>query len=372
MKNYYKFCLVFLALGIFNSCGKKDTFQLDGSVSGLGDRTELYLVKVLGNDVSVLDSVCLNKDGAFSFSTQADSTPGFYQLRLGNEAINFTAKIGSHIRVKIDDFPGKYSFVESSGKENEDISKIAELKNQTDQALDRLYDAFLKKQLDENQYQDSITTVIEGFKSILRNDYIFQDPKSPASYFALFQQKDGLLYFNVYDSDDAKAFAAVATAFDVYYPSSPYTKGVKDLSLLGLAAIRRDRNVKNISSEKEVVIPEISLIDEKGEIHSISQVIENNSKVLVTFTSYQAEWSPKLVKDERAIYQRYKDSGFEIYEISVDKDLYFWQNAVRTLPWITVNDRDGRATMLFNVTTIPSFYVVQNGEVKHLHELVAL
>ena len=43
---------------------------------------------------------------------------------------------------------------------------------------------------------------------------------SAAAYFALFQQIDGLLFFDLYDKNDSKAYGAVATSFDHYYPES--------------------------------------------------------------------------------------------------------------------------------------------------------
>ena len=138
--------------------------------------------------------------------------------------------------------------------------------------------------------------------------------------------------------------------------------------------MRRDRVAKNITTRKIEVkdIPETILIDRKGNEQPLSKVVETNDRVLIVFTSYQAEWSPSLVKEQRALYQRHCNNGFQIYEISVDKDLYFWQNATRTLPWITVNDSEGKAALSFNVRSLPTFFLIQDGELKRLQRLESL
>lgn len=375
MKQLCLICLAFICLFFLDSCGNKNTFRVEGSIAGYEDTVQVYLTKIIGCDLSVLDSVNPDRKGRFSFVAQADSTPSFYQIKLRKQHINFAAKIGSEINIQV----GRNSFSDyviedNQGPDNNNIRKIALLKEQTDNRLDHLYRSYQENKLDASQYQDTIAKVIDEFKTTLRNDFIFQDPKSPASYFALFQQKDGLLYFNVYDPMDAKAFAAVATAYDTYYPTSSYTKSVRDLSLLGIAAMRRDRVAKDITTRKIEVkdIPETILIDHKGNEQPLSKVVETNDRVLIVFTSYQAEWSPSLVKEQRALYQRHCNNGFQIYEISVDKDLYFWQNATRTLPWITVNDSEGKAALSFNVRSLPTFFLIQDGEFKRLQRLESL
>lgn len=375
MKQLCQICLAFICLFSLNSCGNKDTFRIEGSIAGYEDTAQVYLTKIVGSDLSVLDSASPDRSGHFSFVAQADSMPSFYQLKFKRQQINFVAQSGSRISIQTDrNSFSSYTIEDNLGAENDNIRKIAILKGQTDSRLDGLYRSFQANKLNAAQYQDTIAKVIDEFKTTLRNDFIFQDPKSPASYFALFQQKDGLLYFNVYDPIDAKAFAAVATAYDTYYPTSPYTKSVRDLSLLGIAAMRRDRVAKDISTRKIEVkdIPEITLIDSRGNEQPLSKVVEANSKVLIAFTSHQAEWSPSLVKEQRALYQRHRNNGFQIYEISLDKDLYFWQNATRTLPWITVNDSEGKAALSFNVRSLPTFFLIQNGELKRLQRLQSL
>lgn len=375
IKKYFWLYLAIICLFSLSSCRNKNSFALNGHISNWSDTTQVYILKILGNDLSVLDSVTPDKNGAFSIQIEGDSTLSFYQLRFGKQVIYFAAQIGSEIGIQADskNFGTAYSIEEKGEEHNEDIQKIALLKYQTDQTIDQISRSLQEKRISAVQFQDTVRTVIETFKTTLRNDYIFRDPKSPASFFALFQQKDGLLYFNVYDPTDVKAFAAVATAYETYYPSSPYTKGIRDISLLGLAAIRREKKARDISSKaEERTLPDLTLIDRDGTPRPLSDVVKENSKVLISFTSYEAEWSPELVKDLRSLYKKYHGTGFEIYEVSVDKNTYFWQNATRTLPWITVIDRDGMAPALFNIGSLPSFFIFQDGELKRLHSISKL
>lgn len=68
-------------------------------------------------------------------------------------------------------------------------------------------------------------------------------------------------------------------------------------------------------------------------------------------------------------YEKYKDKGFEIYAISLDKDKESWVQGIEEnhLPWIHVSDLKGRASPICiecNITKVPtSFLLDQDGEI---------
>ena len=73
--------------------------------------------------------------------------------------------------------------------------------------------------------------------------YIYSAPMSTAAYYALFQQIDGLLFFDLYDRDDVKAYGAVATSYDHFYPGSPRSKHLYNLTLQSMKVLRAQRPV---------------------------------------------------------------------------------------------------------------------------------
>ncbi|MBQ9286963.1 MAG: thioredoxin family protein, partial [Bacteroidaceae bacterium] len=61
------------------------------------------------------------------------------------------------------------------------------------------------------------------------------------------------------------------------------------------------------------------------------------------------------------IYDKYKDPGFEIYQISLDTDEHFWKTNADNLPWICVRDANGvysTNVSLYGVTAVPTFFLI--------------
>ena len=77
------------------------------------------------------------------------------------------------------------------------------------------------------------------------------------------------------------------------------------------------------------------------------------------------EESPTLVR----LYNQYKDKGFEILSVSIDKNTTLWKNAIRQdgYTWENVCDLNGYGgptAALYTVTAIPnSFLLDKNGKI---------
>ena len=133
---------------------------------------------------------------------------------------------------------------------------------------------------------------------------------SAAAYFALFQQIDGLLFFDLYDKNDSKAYGAVATSFDHYYPESPRAKHLYNLALQSIKVIRSQRPMDLDKVEKkEVSFLDIELPDVHGENTKLSSVA-TGKVVLINFTAYMSEWSPALNMEFGDLYTRYHDKAW--------------------------------------------------------------
>src|ERR1700744_1208424 len=91
-----------------------------------------------------------------------------------------------------------------------------------------------------------------------------------------------------------------------------------------------------------------------------------------TFVEFWASWcapcreeSPTLVR----LYNQYKDKGFEILSVSIDKNTTLWKNAIRQdgYTWGNVCDLNGYGgptAALYTVTAIPnSFLLDKNGKI---------
>ena len=82
--------------------------------------------------------------------------------------------------------------------------------------------------------------------------------------------------------------------------------------------------------------------------------------VLVDFTIYNAEFSPKHNMDLHEVYKKISRDDLEIYQIAFDSDEHFWKTAANNLPWVTVRDAElgnTRLLPMYNVREIPTAFV---------------
>ena len=344
---------------LFTACKKNSDFTVEGVVSG-ADGQMMYLENVGVSTVELMDSVKLTAAGKFSFTKPRPAFPDFYRLRLNNQLINFSVDSTETISFVADagTFATSYS-VEGSENCNA-IKNITLAQLDANQAIHRLRKESESGLLADSVYSRQVLEAAEAYKDVARK-YIYSAPMSAAAYFALFQQIDGLLFFDLYDKNDSKAYGAVATSFDHYYPESPRAKHLYNLALQSIKVIRSQRPMDLDKVEKkEVSFLDIELPDVHGENTKLSSVA-TGKVVLINFTAYMSEWSPALNMEFGDLYTRYHDKGLEIYQISLDSDLHFWKNAASNLPWACVRDPQSvysQTAALYNVKQLPAIFIL--------------
>ena len=344
---------------LFTACKKNSDFTVEGVVSG-ADGQMMYLENVGVSTVELMDSVKLTAAGKFSFTKPRPAFPDFYRLRLNNQLINFSVDSTETISFVADagTFATSYSV---EGSENcKAIKNITLAQLDANQAIHRLRKESESGLLADSVYSRQVLEAAEAYKDVARK-YIYSAPMSAAAYFALFQQIDGLLFFDLYDKNDSKAYGAVATSFDHYYPESPRAKHLYNLALQSIKVIRSQRPMDLDKVEKkEVSFLDIELPDVHGENTKLSSVA-TGKVVFINFTAYMSEWSPALNMEFGDLYTRYHDKGLEIYQISLDSDLHFWKNAASNLPWACVRDPQSvysQTAALYNVKQLPAIFIL--------------
>lgn len=348
-----------ILLLLFTACNNASDFTVKGVVSG-GDGQTMYLENVGVSSVSMLDSVKLTAAGKFKFSQARPASPDFYRLRLNNQLINFAIDSTEAILFVADAGTFATSYTVEGSENCKAIKNITLAQLDANQAINKLRKGYEGKQIDDTTYQQKIVVAAEAYKDVARK-YIYSAPMSTAAYYALFQQIDGLLFFDLYDKTDSKAYGAVATSYDHFYPESPRSKHLYNLALQSMKVIRGQRPVdmQNVET-KEVSFLDIELPDVKGETVKLSSVTEGNV-VLINFTAYQTEWSPSLNMSLADLYTKYHDQKFEIYQISLDGDMHFWRNAASNSPWVCVRDPQSvysQVAALYNVKQLPALFIL--------------
>ena len=342
---------------LFTACNKASDFTVKGVVSGADGQT-MYLENVGISNIELLDSVKLTAAGKFKFTHKRPEFPDFYRLRLNNQLINFAIDSVETVTFAADAGTFATSYSVEGSENSKAIKAITLAQLDANQAIGRLRKEYEDKHIADTTYRARILETAEAYKDVARK-YIYAAPMSTAAYFALFQQIDGLLFFDLYDRNDVKAYGAVATSYDHFYPGSPRSKHLYNLTLQSMKVLRAQRPV-NLDDVKttEVSFLDIELPNLKGEVVKLSSVAEGKP-VIINFTAYQAEWSPALNMGE--LYTQYHSQGLDIYQVSLDSDAHFWKNAASNLPWVAVRDPQSvysQIAGLYNVKQLPAIFIL--------------
>ena len=348
-----------LCMFLFSACNNSSDFTVKGVVAG-ADGQLMYLENVGISNVVTLDSVKLAPGGKFKFTEKRPEYPDFYRLRLNNQLINFAIDSTETVSFVADAGTFATSYSVEGSESSTAIKAIALAQLDANQAISRLRKEYEDKMISDTTYRTKVLAAADAYKEVARK-YIYSAPMSTAAYFALFQQIDGLLFFDLYDRNDVKAYGAVATSYDHTYPESPRSKHLYNLTLQSMKVLRAQRpaDYSNVET-KEISFLDIELPDVRGEVVKLSTVAPGKV-VLINFTAYQTEWSPALNMALGELYTKYHDQGLEIYQVSLDSDFHFWRNGASNLPWITVRDPQSvysQVAGLYNVKQLPTLFIL--------------
>lgn len=355
-----KYILVALAVLSMVSCGEKK-FHVEGTITNAQDSV-LYFENIGISEITVVDSVKLNSEGHFSFSGQPVDAPEFYRLRISDQIINVSVDSTETITIRAQ-YPQMASQYEVEGSDN--CLKIKELSLLQQDLLQRAIRISETEGLTVRETNDSLKAMIDQYKENIKLKYIFAAPDKPYAYFALFQTLGNMLLFNPRTSkDDIKAYAAVATSWDTYYPGSERGANLHNIAIEGMNTLRIQA-----AAQAKATIPadkiqttgliDIQLFDNHGRQRSLTDL--QGKVVLLDFHLFAADDSPARILMLRGLYNKFHAQGLEIYQVSIDPDEHFWKQQTAALPWISVRDPQGPQSVTFaiyNVQAIPEFFLI--------------
>ena len=365
--NIFKFKPLFIAAvtgvtALFSSCSEETTptFTINGKIENAKDKM-IYLSNIGINKITVLDSFKLKEDGAFEFKQPRPESYDFYFLSMKGKA-PITIAIDSTETVTLNCNAEK--FAEEYTVEGNDESKAIQELTELQVALESQVNSMLEaKSSAIYKTRNDIYTLIAEFKTNIIKQYIAPDPGKASAYYALSMSLNGEPIFqHLNNRTDSKCFAAVATNLQMRYPNAKRTKHLTKVAKEGMEATRPKTTRTVEVGESDITTTglfDISLPGINGDSIKLSSFA--GKVVLLDFTIYQdAKISSRNI-DLRTIYSKYKDQGFEIYQISFDPREHFWQQSASNLPWTCVRDGEGPASsniLLYNIQTLPTFYLI--------------
>ena len=363
MKHICKAAAVVLAALSIASCNN-NKFTVEGQIAGAKDSV-LYFENVGLEGINVLDSVKLNDNGDFSFSQDANQAPEFYRLRIADQIINVSIDSTETVQVK-GQYPGMASNYTISGSEN--CEKIRELALKQIDLQAKAIALQSNTELGIAKANDSIQSMINAYKEEVKRNYIYKEPYKAYAYFALFQAIGNYLIFNPRaNKEDIKAFAAVATSWDTYYPHAERGQNLHNIAIEGMKNQRiveaQNADIQiEASKVQEAGVLDIALLDNKGNMRHLTDL--KGQVVLLDFHVFALKDSPARIIQLRELYNKYHAQGLEIFQVSLDSDEHFWKQQTAALPWISVRDEDGAGSQrlaLYNIQAVPDFFVIDRG-----------
>ena len=188
---------------------------------------------------------------------------------------------------------------------------------------------------------------------------------SPASYYALYQKLDANTYI-MDELEDLHYFKVVASSMNALYPESQYTKAIMNhLDQIGKAI--RNQQLLNVIDNAEQSLPNIKLPGLKGDTLSLLPL--RNKLVVLDFGLLTTPEGKAYAEEMKAVYDKFKNRGVEIYQVCLDQNRLLWEEAAKQygVTWKCVWDSESlqsRTAATWNVRSIPANYIInQNMEI---------
>lgn len=345
--NFRNLNVAVVAMLAFASCtqgqnGKgtsdKQNLVVQGKIENPSSAGNIVLEEIQNNQVVPIDTFTLADDNSFKETLEVKE-PGFYRLNLygqqyamlvlDNEDVHIQADMSSQEPVKIEGSEDTDYLVE--------INRIIQGNQQEVRALE---EQFLEARKNDEQAR----------MKALQAEYMAMEEKKRE------QVKEAMRGMN----------SSIAQIYGVNYLDKE-----GDFPFLDSLAIRlkndlpESKYVKDFTQGVEAmratvvgqVAPEISLPNPEGEVKKLSDLRGN-----IVMIDFWAAWcgpcrreNPNVVK----VYEKYKDKGFEIYGVSLDRKKEDWVKAIEkdNLTWTQVSDLsyfNSEAARDYSVNAIPA------------------
>lgn len=344
-----------IALVMALSACQSPKVSLSGRFVG-SDADMVYLEYASALEQTIIDSVKLGEDGNFALSIEnVTTTPSLYYIIYNNERIPLLLQQGDNVEVSAAGNVARNYKVEGSEESEllrefnqEYISGVIKLRS----IISKIAAGSLSDE-ERKSLSEEYTKIYLDIKRKQMN-FIVSHKQNIAAVYALHQRLPNDSYLFNGDSD-VIYYRTVAEAIEQSYPESHY------LPILRSQVARMSAQSSLLAQAKEVNFPEIKMPDMYGQEVALSSL--SGKVILLHFWSVAIGNGNVINAEMKEIYKRYKEQGFEIYQVAIDTSKSDWINAIQEqqLPWISVSDMKGEASTSlgeYNVQRLPSNFLI--------------
>lgn len=318
------FILFAVLFGLF-SCQQNNSYQINGSVADSAfEGTTVYLQKSQGREMINIDSAVVS-DGAFKFSGAADTVKILYlalDKLAGQSTLPRTLVVvePGKINIKVDDevavsgtklnndYAAYIQSQEEIGKEIRTISEKFQTASQEGTLTDELREELMEEY--QNHYEVISGKTLDFVKSNIGNElgkFMF------------------LTNVNNFELDVQKEVLALADE-----------------------KFKSDENIQNIisrieSAEKVAIgqqFADFTMKDTEGNDVSLSDYAGKGKVVLIDFWAAWCGPCRQEMPNVVNAYNKYKDKGFEVVGVSLDRNTEEWEKGIKELnmTWPQMSD----------------------------------
>lgn len=342
MKN--NFLLLVLSLILLFSCNQQEEYTITANIEGEDNKT-IYLKVYREGNYETIDSAVIQNNTA-SFSGSVDHVePYFVSVEDVNSSFFF---FPSNEEITLNLYPDSMDKSTVVGSPAHDeyrlyLTTLQPLEND----LEDLY----------MEYREARTADDENKMEELGEEASTIEDKINDKQWEAFNKNTGnflapyILYRKLYYGMELEALDSVYHMVDDRLAGHPYMVQLNN----------HINTLKNVAIGKQA--PDFSLADTAGQVLSLSDLEGDYNYLLVDFW---ASWCPPCRAENPnlvAVYNEYKDEGFEILGVSFDRDKEAWIEAIHedSLAWYHVSDLKGwgnKVGKMYGIRSIPSSVIL--------------
>jgi Peroxiredoxin len=326
---------------------------------------KLVLYKVAPQAPEAIDSTYVQKGGLFSFHLRL-TEPTFLLLRYTSaKEIVLLVEPGEQVQLDIVDTPKWLRYGVKGSLGSEKIKTVSDSLNHTLGILDSIRVKFSNlSKLTLNQdslrraYMDTVKAIVQHHRTFTRK-FIRENRKSLAVIVALNQQFDPRT-FVLNSKEDFQLFRLADSSLYKTFPTNDLVK-ILHQNVVNFeqqqSLLEEVRNMPNIGT----TALDFSMPSPNGDTVTLKSF---RGKYLLL--DFWASWCPPCRKENPNLvkaYQKYHAKGFEILQVSIDKNRSSWIKAIADdkLNWAQVGDLkfwDSPVAQLYSITRIPANFLI--------------
>jgi len=359
-----KILIILCSILVMASCKDKEyNFEVTGKIQDAENQLVVLNEMTLENLVPV-DSARVKNDGEFELKGFTDVAK-FYSLQLENgSSITLALTPGDEIEVTASAEDMEHSYQVEGSDDSKMIRQLVKRQLEAIKKISRLSTIYQDSIESDNlleikaELDSTYDRIMNEHKAYTMN-FIRRNSRSLASLMALYHDL-GPRNYVMNPSADLEYFVLVDSAMQDLYPTS---EAVKALHKLVIDFKEKQKQDKIMEERLGIgaVAPEIALPTPRGDTISLSSLRGNY--VLLDFWASWCnpcrEENPTLVKN----YKKFNPKGFEIYQVSLDKNREAWLKGIKedNLNWTHVSDLkywNSRVVPVYHIQGIPSNFLL--------------